>query len=317
MITIAYLIAYLGTIACVAIVAKHVLKYLKNPQHLRWELYPVGHEKGRRASYGGSYMEDAGWWQHKHHGSFISGTKALLTEIILLHATLEHNKPLWYRSYPFHGGLYLLFAGFFLTILAALAQIAGLNSDVVITVIGYLVNTLALLGFLCVVVGAIGLIARRLTDEGLRKYSTREHFFNLGAFLVLGILGLVAWFTAWFANLSFFELGRNFIVGLLCFNGWTASAGSISFNLYIIMGFLLSAYVPATHMGHFYMKYFLYHDIRWGDEPAQSNPKIRQNIGEVLNYHVSWRAAHIQGDGTKTWAEVATTNPTAESKAVK
>jgi len=44
MTTLAYLIAYLGTIACVAIIAKHVLKYLKNPQHLRWELYPVGHE---------------------------------------------------------------------------------------------------------------------------------------------------------------------------------------------------------------------------------------------------------------------------------
>ena len=31
------------------------------PMHVRWELYPVAHEKGR-ASYGGSYFEEVDWW---------------------------------------------------------------------------------------------------------------------------------------------------------------------------------------------------------------------------------------------------------------
>jgi len=306
MVTLAYLVAYLGTIACVAIVAKNVLKYLKHPQHLRWELYPVGHEPEPRASYGGSYMEDADWTQKKVHGSVIGGMKNLLTEVLILHATLEHNKPLWKRTYPFHAGLYLLFGGFFLTIIAALAKLAGASPDGgLLTIVGNLVQVLTLVGFLGVVVGAVGLILRRLNDEGLRKYSTREHFFNLGAFVVLGLFGLLAWF----ANPSFFELGRDFLANLLRFN--FAALGSASFSLYLIVGFLLAAYVPATHMGHFYMKYFLYHDIRWGDEPAQSNPAIYKNIGEELNYHVSWRASHIQGDGKKTWAEVATADPTA------
>jgi hypothetical protein len=59
------------------------------------------------------------------------------------------------------------------------------------------------------------------------------------------------------------------------------------------------------------MKYFLYHDIRWGDQPAQDNPATQQKIGAALNYHVSWSAPHIKGDGKKTWAEVATANPAA------
>jgi hypothetical protein len=58
------------------------------------------------------------------------------------------------------------------------------------------------------------------------------------------------------------------------------------------------------------MKFFLYHDIRWGDQPAQDNPAISAKIGPLLSHPVSWKAPHIQGDGVKTWVEVATTNPT-------
>ena len=37
------------------------LRYLRMPMHVRWELYPVAHEKGR-AHYGGSYFEEVDWW---------------------------------------------------------------------------------------------------------------------------------------------------------------------------------------------------------------------------------------------------------------
>jgi hypothetical protein len=61
------------------------------------------------------------------------------------------------------------------------------------------------------------------------------------------------------------------------------------------------------------MKYFLYHDIRWGDQPTQDNLATQEKIGAMLNFHVSWSAPHIKGDGKKTWAEVATTNPAAKN----
>jgi len=131
-----------------------------------------------------------------------------------------------------------------------------------------------------------------------------EHFFNLGAFVVLGALGLLAWL----GNPSFFELGKNFLANALRFQ--FVDPGSAMFSLYLILGFALAAYVPATHMGHFFMKYFLYHDIRWGDQPTQDNLATQEKIGSMLNFHVSWSAPHIKGDGKKTWAEVATTNPT-------
>jgi nitrate reductase gamma subunit len=77
------------------------------------------------------------------------------------------------------------------------------------------------------------------------------------------------------------------------------------------MASFLIAYIPLTHMSHFFMKYFLYHDIRWGDEPNVNNPKTESKINVVLNYNVSWSAPHIAGHGRNTWAEVATFNPMA------
>jgi len=311
MVTLVYLAAYLGTVACVAIVALNVVKYLKKPQHVRWELYPVGHEEEHRALYGGSYLEEVDWWKKKQKGSFVGGLKALLIELLFLHATFEHNKPLWGRAYPFHGGLYMLLGGLFLTIFAALAQLMDFVPGVCLTIVGNLVQVLSLVGFVGVIGGACGLIRRRLHQEDLRKYSTRDHFFNLGAFALLGVLGLLAWLS----NPSFFTLGRDFIANLLRCN--IADPGSVSFSLYLILGFALAAYVPATHMGHFYMKYFLYHDIRWGDQPSQDNAATQIKIGRMLNYRVSWSAPHIKGDGKKTWAEVATANPAANPKGEK
>ena len=70
-----------------------------------------------------------------------------------------------------------------------------------------------------------------------------------------------------------------------------------------------------THMGHVFMKYFTYHDIRWGDDPTSFNAKNQQKIMDALKFNVTWSADHINGDGQpKTWVDVATTNPAAPKK---
>jgi hypothetical protein len=62
-------------------------------------------------------------------------------------------------------------------------------------------------------------------------------------------------------------------------------------------------------MSHFFTKYFLWHDIRWQDEPNMRGGAIEAKIQEYLKYPVSWSAAHIGGDGKKNWVDVATHNP--------
>jgi nitrate reductase gamma subunit len=298
-----YLVAYAGALACIGGIAYKVRNYLKKPVHVRWELYPIAHE-AERAAYGGSYMEDVDWWKNRQKPSLVAGMKGLLVELVFLHLTLETNTKLWYRTYPFHLGLYLLIGGILFTLIAALASIAGIEAGIVLTAMGNIVQVLSVLGFFGLIGGGAGLLHRRLSQPDLKRYSTREHYLNLCAFILFGLVGLLTWL----GNPSFFVLARDFTVSMLTFS--FAPFGSSLFALYILFGFVLAAYVPATHMGHFFMKYFLYHDIRWGDQPTQDNPATQEKIGVVLGFPVSWKAPQIQGDGKKTWAEVATTNPT-------
>jgi nitrate reductase gamma subunit len=73
-----YVIAYgalaVFLIACVA----RMLKWSRMPMHLRWELYPVAHEGGGRAAYGGSYLEETDWWTKPREVSMLGELKVMV-----------------------------------------------------------------------------------------------------------------------------------------------------------------------------------------------------------------------------------------------
>ena len=105
-------------------------------------------------------------------------------------------------------------------------------------------------------------------------------------------------------------MARGFIAGLITFN--LKEVDSSLFLLQVVLAVLTLAYIPFTHMSHFFMKYFLYHDIRWEDKPNVDAPEINEQLGEVLGYEPTWSASHIAIPGKKTWADIATFNPAAE-----
>ena len=82
----------------------------------------------------------------------------------------------------------------------------------------------------------------------------------------------------------------------------------------VVLLSLLAAYVPLTHMSHFFTKWFMYHDIRWSDEPLVRGGKIEKQVLESLAFKPTWAAAHIQGDGKKTWVDIATSSGIDETK---
>jgi hypothetical protein len=63
-------------------------------------------------------------------------------------------------------------------------------------------------------------------------------------------------------------------------------------------------------MAHFIAKYFTYHSVRWSDKPNWKDSKLEAKMAECLTYRPTWSASHIAGDGTKTWVDIATSNPT-------
>lgn len=306
--SVLYILAYVALIACVAIIVAKCIGYLKKPVHLRWELYPVAHEEPERVAYGGSYLEDTDWWQHKQHANTLGTLKGFMMEALFLHATYEHNRSLWMRSYPFHVGLYLLVGSLGLTVLSALMAMGGYAGWFFLLCV-YVAALCNVVGFLGVLFGSVGLIQRRLGDAGLRKYSMPEHFFNLGLFAVFSGLGLI---------LCLAQGPRGFVgQGILFFSGmFTFQAVPVAplYVLYLLVSFFIFFWVPFSFMGHAFMKYFTWHDIRWGDEPTQDSAKIQAEMAKNLQLPVSWKGPHVQGDGKKTWAEIATTNPTKQDK---
>ncbi|MBW1892518.1 MAG: nitrate reductase [Deltaproteobacteria bacterium] len=315
MSTFIYLITYLSIIVFVSAVIKRIVHYITNPIHVRWELYPVPHEAGR-ASYGGSYLEDVDWWQKERKISRIGELKVMIPEMLFLKAVWENNRPLWYVTFPFHFGLYLTMGFIGLLIVGAgielFGGIVGLGAgNLIFSAVGALTNFIGPAGFIMAIIGASGLIYKRITDPGLRNYATFEHFFNLCLFVAIFGVAILTWL---FADPTF-NMARTFVSNLVTFN-FAAIASSL-FLLQVLLIMVAIAYIPFTHMSHFFMKYFLYHDIRWGDEPNINTPETDAKIGVVLNYPVTWSASHIAGRGKKTWAEVATFNPAAEPETGK
>lgn len=311
---IVHLVAYLAIIVFIAAAVKRIIHYVKTPLHVRWELYPVAHDN-ERASYGGSYLEETDWWEKERKVSYIGELKVMIPEILFLKAVWENNRPLWYVTYPFHLGLYLTIAFFGLLIIGAIATLSGVavgaEAPALMSAVIALTNVVGPIGFILAVIGAVGLISKRVTDPGLRNYSTFSHFFNLILFVITMSIAVLTWL---FVDPTF-VLARGFIADLISLS--MPQIDSSLFILQVLLASLTIAYIPLTHMSHFFMKYFLYHDIRWGDEPNIGTPKTDRKIGVVLNYPVSWSAPHIAGHGKETWAEVATFNPVAEPETEK
>src|SRR5271165_5362269 len=80
-----YCMLYAGVVVFLAGCVVRAVSYARQPIHLRWEIYPVPH--GRSGE-----------------------LRIMVPEILFLKGLWEFNRPMWWVSYPFHLGLYLIAA---------------------------------------------------------------------------------------------------------------------------------------------------------------------------------------------------------------
>lgn len=283
--------------------------------HVRWELYPVAHEPPEKVEHGGSFMEDSEWWKKPRETSMVGELKAMIPEILFLVAVKENNPKLWLRTFPFHFGLYLTIGA---TALALLAGIINAVSPLALAgVAGELVQSLVLVlgvaGFVLAIIGALGLLQRRLLVPSLRSYTAPADVFNLVFFLVAFGCGL-ATFLLVDRDASQAMAFANNLVSFTLVAVPGSGIESLLPNVTVVLLSLLVAYVPLTHMSHFVGKYFAYHAIRWNDEPNLAGGPQEAKIQALLSQKVTWAADHIQGEGKKTWVDVALENPTVEEQ---
>ncbi len=304
------LVTYACALVFVVSVITRFVKIARLPVHVRWELYPVAHEKGR-AGYGGSRLEELDWWTRPIRKSLLGEMKVMIPEILFLAGVRHKNPSQWLRSFPFHFGLYL-FIGTILLLLGgglagALGADFGASAGFFTGLIATLTPVFGFAGLGLGLIGSIALLMRRLGNVEYREYTSPADFFNLLFFVAAFGVALIAQA----AGDADFARMRGFFAGLLTGGPHQAALGVTPLMAAaIILLTLLIAYIPLTHMSHFFTKYFMYHDIRWNDEPLIVGGRLEAKMMGVLGLKPTWAAPHIGADGTRTWVDVATTNPT-------
>ncbi|MBU0985240.1 MAG: hypothetical protein KKA42_15300, partial [candidate division Zixibacteria bacterium] len=195
MLTIQVITCISVVVAVVAMIAK-AIRYITAPQGMRWELYPVPHEKGR-AEYGGSYLEELDWWTKKRETDTFNELKEMFTEIVLLKGVFHNNKKVWVSSFPFHFGMYLCIGWLGLLLVGAVMNIFDMPVGAEAPgILGQLVHWGTLVtgypGLILSGLGALGLLIWRAGDKGQRRYNAPIDYFNLVFFVAMAAVTLVA-----------------------------------------------------------------------------------------------------------------------------
>ena len=302
MVAIQYLTIISVVVAFAAMIIK-ALRYATAPQSMRWELYPVPHEKGK-AEYGGSYLEELDWWTKPRQKDLFNELKEMAAEVILLKGVFNHNKRAWCSSWPFHFGLYLCIGWLVLLLVGAVAESTGVRvaayGGAVWQVLYYLTAGFGYAGLVLSGVGALGLLIWRSSDSSMRKFSSPIDYFNLVFFVVVAAVTLAAHLTADPGHAAM----RSYVHAMITLVP-VREVGML-LMLEIVLISLLIMWIPLTRMSHFVAKYFLYHSVRWEDEPNMPGSKLEQALLGQLGRKIGWGAPHI--DSEKTWGEAVTEN---------
>ncbi len=268
------------------------------PIHLRWELAPVPKEK-TRGRYGGSYLEEFEWWKKPREESTTAELAYMLKEIVFLKALWEHNRRLWWFSFPFHVGLYVLVAAGGLLLLVGAAGAVGVPGPGW----GLVRQGLPiLLGVACALgtVGGLGLLASRLFDPRLRNGTTPAALFNLAFVLAVFVTGGIA-----LLSVDGYAGQASAFAGAL-FRAQPPPTLATPLAVHVAVALLFLAYLPFTQMMHFVAKYFTYHQVRWDDRPLEPGGAIEREVTGLLQQPVTWAAPHVGADGRKNWVDIAT-----------
>jgi nitrate reductase gamma subunit len=286
-----------------------IAKYAGLPMHVRWELYPVAHEKDK--PYGGSYLEELDWWHRPHRINPFGEFTVFMREILFFREYYKSKRGFWYFVYPFHIGLFLILLWVLLLLLGALLQINGLTVSATtpnagITTVYYLTIAVGLCSFITGIFGNIGLLVKRFIDSDLTNYTDPIDYFNLVCILAIFVLG----FLGWLIDGQSFNEGRNYITSIILFKPAQSSLLTIAF---VSLSLIFLAYMPFTRMMHYVAKYFTYHKVRWDDEPNTRGGKMEDKVRQLLAQHETWSASHIKQGGS--WVEqVAETGISEEKK---
>ncbi len=260
--------------------ARAFWKFSRLSTHSRFDLYPVPKEGGDKAKYGGSYFEQPEWWTKERHTSLGSETVDIMKEMLFIRKLFINQRSLWWGSFLFHGGIYVMFAWSILLIPAAFWQ-----PPVFLAI----VNVVGVIGFACATFGAVFLLIRRIVDESSRVFTTPVDYFNLILILLVLVTGIVSWTTV----ASPVQIAHD----VLTFD--VAQLPTLVAVHFVLLGAML-IYIPLSKMGHYAGKYFCFHRVLWDNDPNTPGSKVEQKVREsAANPPTThWDAPHTKPEST-------------------
>ena len=292
---------YVSYIFIILAYAYKVAKIARMPLHLRWELYPVPHEKGYQ--YGGSYLEESEWWTRPQEKNNLRSILYMLKKYFLFNGYFRRNKRYWLSLYPWHIGFYLIVLFHILSFFGALAIVTtGLSvSSESANFLGlglyYLTLIIAVTSFITGSFGSVGLLIERLANKDLKDYASPVNYINYVFFLIVFLSGLFSW--------HFFDptltTYREFWGSLIIFHHMTVEPATYA---HIMLFSLFLIYLPFTRSTHYITSFFAFFGVLWGDKPNLRGSEMEKDIKEVLDKPITWSAPHIQP--IKKWSDIAT-----------
>ena len=107
--TLGFVFVIIGLAGVIVLTAIKAWKYAHLPVHSRVELYPVPKEGDGRGKYGGSYFEEEDWWEKPRRLDPVYEVVDIMAEMLLISKLFKHQRSLWWASYAFHLGIYVMF----------------------------------------------------------------------------------------------------------------------------------------------------------------------------------------------------------------
>jgi len=286
---------YFSYVFIIVMYTVKVVKYLKLPVHLRWELYPVVHEERRGF---GSCFESMDWWTKARRSSHIRGVLYLLKEYIHLGEYWKRNKGYWMVLYPWHVGFMLIILFHILCFFSGIAMALGLtisadSPQIFGRMLYYIILAVGVVSFITGSFGSIGLWIKRLIDRDLRLYAAPLNFVSYCLTSLVFLSGLYAWY---FVDPPLSEY-REFWKGLVTLRFVPVEAASA---LHIMIFNLFLVYLPYTRSMHYITRFFAFFLIRWDDEPNVRGCDLEKELIKLQDQKVTWDGPHIRPGGKWT-----------------
>jgi nitrate reductase gamma subunit len=269
------LIIFYGSIAfCLTALLAQLIRFIKAPVHLRWEIY--------REDYSPTTSGDN---ERYPHGCYRK-IKTIVPDVLLLRGYYQQRRFYWIFLYMFHLGIYTLFL-WHIYLFAIPLSGRSINSEWAL-MWGHSSTGLAF-------IGALGILILRITVKEMRTCYPAIGYFKW----IFILASLAGGFLA-----VFFHFGNSitdvivYVDRQLDFD-WAYKLNSpLMPSLHVLVASMWLIYLPFSHVMKLAFRY--YHELRWDFVRNTGRGRLARAMEKNLARPVSWSAVHVNPD--QSWA---------------